>query len=156
MRRALISGLCLLAVSLLSHPAIAVPNIRLTNDGAASIRPHCALDPSGNVVVVWEDGRYGNDEILWQKFDQLGNPLTAVVRVTNTGITAYISSDGRAGGETNGFQPEVRTWTITRKDGGATFYTLHGDVFVYACALISLGIISASFIRQKPDRKRGQ
>ena len=79
-----------------------------------------------------------------------------VVRVTNTGITAYISSDGRAGGETNGFQPEVRTWTITRKNAGATFYTLHGDVFVYACALISLGIISASFISRKPDRKRGQ
>jgi apolipoprotein N-acyltransferase len=72
-----------------------------------------------------------------------------VVRVTNTGITAYISSEGWAGGETNGFQPEVRTWTISRKNTESTFYTRHGDVFVYGCALISLGIISASFIRRR-------
>src|SRR5438132_2586443 len=62
----------------------ATPNIRLTNDAAASIRPRCCLDASGNVIVVWEDGRFGNDEILWQKFDQVGTPITAVVRVTNT------------------------------------------------------------------------
>jgi apolipoprotein N-acyltransferase len=72
-----------------------------------------------------------------------------VVRVTNTGITAYISSEGWAGGETNGFPPEVRTWTISRKNTESTFYTRHGDVFVYGCALISLGIISASFIRRR-------
>ena len=72
-----------------------------------------------------------------------------VVRVTNTGITAYISSNGWAGDETNGFQAEVRTWTISRKNTEATFYTRHGDVFVYGCALISLGIISASFMRRR-------
>jgi apolipoprotein N-acyltransferase len=72
-----------------------------------------------------------------------------VVRVTNTGITAYISSNGWAGDETNGFQAAVRTWTIVRKNTEATFYTRHGDVFVYGCALISLGIISASFMRRR-------
>jgi len=61
-----------------------IPNIRLTIDPASSVRPRVALDPQSNVVVVWQDGRFGNDEILWQKFDQLGSPLTAVVRVTNT------------------------------------------------------------------------
>jgi apolipoprotein N-acyltransferase len=72
-----------------------------------------------------------------------------VVRVTNTGITAYISSSGSTWEETTGFQPEVRTWTISREGAGATFYTRHGDVFVYGCALISLGIISASFMRRR-------
>jgi apolipoprotein N-acyltransferase len=72
-----------------------------------------------------------------------------VVRVTNTGITAYISSNGWTGDETQGFHPEVRTWTIGRKNAETTFYTRHGDVFVYACALISLGIISVSFKRRR-------
>src|SRR5438128_2247815 len=64
--------------------AASIPNIRLTADAASSVRPRVTLDPNGNAVVVWQDGRYGNDEILWQKFDQLGNALTPVVRVTNT------------------------------------------------------------------------
>ena len=72
-----------------------------------------------------------------------------LVRVTNTGITAYISSNGSTWDETPGFRPEVRTWTISRKGAGATFYTRHGDVFVYACALISLAVISASFMRRR-------
>jgi hypothetical protein len=78
-------------------PAVtnALPNIRLTSDASSSARPRVALDPQANVVVVWQDGRFGNDEILWQKFDQLGNPLTAVVRVTNTaGASRY--PDARA------------------------------------------------------------
>src|SRR6185436_15796546 len=72
-----------------------------------------------------------------------------LVRVTNTGITAYISSNGSTWDETPGFRPEVRTWTISRKGAGATFYTRHGDVFVAACALISLGVISASFMKRR-------
>ena len=62
----------------------AAPNVRLTNDPGSSVRPRICFDPSNNVVVVWQDDRYGNNEILWQKFDHLGNPLTVVVRVTNT------------------------------------------------------------------------
>jgi apolipoprotein N-acyltransferase len=72
-----------------------------------------------------------------------------LVRVTNSGITAYISSTGRTRDETSGFQPQVRTWTISRNGAGATFYSRHGDIFVYGCALISLGIVSASFMRRR-------
>jgi len=72
-----------------------------------------------------------------------------LVRVTNSGITAYISSTGQARDETNGFQPEVRTWTVSRRDAGTTFYSRHGDAFVYGCAWISLGIISASLMRKR-------
>ena len=79
-----------------------------------------------------------------------------LVRVTNTGITSYITSNGQTRDETNGFQPQVRPWTISRKSTGTTFYSRHGDIFVYGCALISLGIVSASFMSKKPKRKRGQ
>ena len=64
--------------------ASAVPNLRLTNDAGSSMRPRVALDPSQNLVVVWQDDRYGNYEILWQKFSPLGDPLTPIVRITNT------------------------------------------------------------------------
>jgi hypothetical protein len=45
------------------------PAVRLTSNPAASERPRVALDPQGFAIVVWQDGRYGNREILWQKFD---------------------------------------------------------------------------------------
>src|ERR1044072_2426963 len=73
-----------------------------------------------------------------------------VVRVTNTGISAYITKDGTLKDATRGFQPTARTWAVS-KSSGSTFYSRHGDVFAYACALISLGIISATFT----TRRRG-
>jgi apolipoprotein N-acyltransferase len=112
------------------------------------------------LINISNDGYLGQTPVMRQ---HLSNAIFRavennrdVVRVTNTGITAYISSDGWAGDETKGFHAEVRTWTIGRKNTETTFYTRHGDVFVYGCALISLGIISASLMRQKPERKRGQ
>jgi apolipoprotein N-acyltransferase len=71
-----------------------------------------------------------------------------VVRVTNTGITALHQLNG---------WPETRPTAFSlrfdvddqQKEYGSNFYTRHGDVFVYGCALISLGIISASFMRRR-------
>lgn len=74
-----------------------------------------------------------------------------VLRVTNTGISAYIRKDGSVHDATPGFQPTVRTWTVS-KSSGSTFYSRHGDVFVYACGLISLGIVSATFMTRKRVR----
>jgi apolipoprotein N-acyltransferase len=111
------------------------------------------------LINISNDGYLGPTPVMRQ---HLSNAIFRAVendrdllRVTNTGITAYISSNGQIVDETAGFQPEVRTWTIGRARAGATFYSRHGDVFVYGCALISLGIISASFMRQRPDGKRG-
>jgi apolipoprotein N-acyltransferase len=72
-----------------------------------------------------------------------------VVRVTNSGITALIGSNGTVYDATTGFHEDVRSWTISRGANGVTFYSKHGDVFVYGCALISLGFISASFMRRR-------
>lgn len=83
-----------------------------------------------------------------------------LIRVTNTGITAYISANGTVQDQTGGFQESFRTWTISQAGNETTFYTRHGDVFAYTCALISLGFISASFMRRrvvrKPGHKEGQ
>lgn len=60
------------------------PSIRLTMDAGASLKPRVALDADGNAVVVWQDDRYGNNEILWQKFGLDGVARTSVARVTQT------------------------------------------------------------------------
>jgi apolipoprotein N-acyltransferase len=71
-----------------------------------------------------------------------------MIRVTNSGISAYISSDGAVLDATPSFQEAVRTWTIS-PGGGTTFYSSYGDMFVYGCALITLGFISATFMTRR-------
>lgn len=127
-----------------AHPSIAR---RFVHEGADVL------------INISNDGYLGPTPVMRQ---HLSNAIFRAVendrdllRVTNTGITAYISSNGQTRDETAGFQPEVRTWTIGAKDAGTTFYSRHGDVSVYGCVLISLGIVSASFMNHKPERKRG-
>jgi apolipoprotein N-acyltransferase len=64
-----------------------------------------------------------------------------ILRVTNTGISAYINARGEVSDETQGFQPAVRAWTVKRAAQGKTFYTLYGDVFAWACAALSILIL---------------
>jgi apolipoprotein N-acyltransferase len=59
-----------------------------------------------------------------------------LVRVTNAGITAFIDERGNVRDETKGFEATTRTWNIY-KTSRQTFYTKHGDIFVYACLIIS-------------------
>ena len=72
-----------------------------------------------------------------------------LVRVTNTGISAYIDSNGSVQRRDAEFSGSVRTWTVSKTATGTTFYSRHGDVFVYGCALISLGFISATFMTRR-------
>jgi apolipoprotein N-acyltransferase len=72
-----------------------------------------------------------------------------LVRVTNNGISADIRSDGRILDSTPAFEPAVRTWFLSGQQDDRTFYARHGDILVYACALISLGLISASYRTHK-------
>jgi apolipoprotein N-acyltransferase len=72
-----------------------------------------------------------------------------LVRVTNSGITAYVESNGTARDTTSSFQEAVRTWTVSKAATGSTFYSRHGDVFAYGCALITLGFISATFMTRR-------
>jgi apolipoprotein N-acyltransferase len=56
-----------------------------------------------------------------------------VLRVTNTGLTAYISAQGEVSGLLPDFQPGVTSWTVNRSDGRQTFYTRYGDIWAYTC-----------------------
>lgn len=121
-----------------AHPSIARS---FTNEGAEVL------------INISNDGYLGPTPVMRQ---HLANAVfravendREVVRVTNSGITAFISSTGAVFDQTTGFHEDVRTWTISKGTGKSTFYSRHGDVFVYACALISLGFISASFMKRR-------
>jgi apolipoprotein N-acyltransferase len=121
-----------------AHPSIART---FTNEGADML------------INISNDGYLGPTPVMRQ---HLANAVfravengRAVLRVTNSGITAYIDSSGRIFEATPGFEPAVRTWTVSSKHESTTFYTRHGDVFVYACLMIALGFVSASFFKTR-------
>ena len=66
-----------------------------------------------------------------------------LLRVTNTGLTAYVSGNGKVKDLTSGFQPVVRIWAVNG-NSAKTFYTKHGDLFVGLCAFITLVTLAAS------------
>ena len=122
------------------HPAIARS---FTNAGADVL------------VNISNDGYLGPTPVMRQ---HLANAVfravennRAVLRVTNNGISARISPNGSVQDPTGPFTPMVRSWVTGEKRIGTTFYSRHGDIFVYACALITLGIVSATFM----TRRRG-
>ena len=126
-----------------AHPGIARS---FTNEGADVL------------INISNDGYLGPTPVMRQ---HLANAIFRAVendrdliRVTNTGITAYIRANGTVLDRTDGFQEAVRTWTITQSGNSSTFYSRHGDVFVYGCALMSLGFISASFMRRRVSEAR--
>jgi len=101
------------------------------------------------LINISNDGYLGPTAVMRQHLANAvfravedGRPL---LRVTNTGITAFITSAGEVQDETQGFRPEVRTWTIVRASTAPTFYAAHGDLFVAGCALISLLAFVFSF-----------
>jgi apolipoprotein N-acyltransferase len=67
-----------------------------------------------------------------------GRPL---LRVTNTGLSALIEPDGDIQDQTEGFRTDVRNWSVRDEGVRTTFYTKHGDLFVYVCAAITLLIV---------------
>jgi len=107
-----------------------------------------------NVLInISNDGYLGPTPVMQQHlsnaiFRAVENDRT-VIRVTNSGNSALIEPDGYVSDVTEGFQTAVRTWPAGNRNEGTTFYTRHGDVFVYGCALISLGFISATFMNRR-------
>lgn len=92
------------------------------------------------LIEVTNDGYLGPTPVLRQHLSKAVfravETNRPVVRVTNAGITAFIDERGNVKDETKGFEATTRTWNIY-KTNGQTFYVRHGDIFVYACLIIS-------------------
>jgi len=105
------------------------------------------------LINISNDGYLGPTPVMRQ---HLSNAIfravesdRELVRVTNSGITADIASDGRILDYTSAFEPAVRTWSIGALKLRRTIYQRYGDLFAYACALITLGLISATFMTRR-------
>ena len=118
---------------------------RFVNDGADVL------------INISNDGYLGPTPVMKQ---HLANAVfravennRPVLRVTNTGITAYINSHGEVSDATNGFQTAVRTWRVRRSTSSKTFYTRHGDVFVGISAALSFLFLICTI--SKPRQQSG-
>jgi apolipoprotein N-acyltransferase len=94
------------------------------------------------LINISNDGYLGPTAVMRQ---HLANAIfravengRPVLRVTNTGLSAYIRADGFIQEQTGGFQADVRTWTVSQSLVTNTFYTRHGDLFVYLCTAITV------------------
>ncbi len=76
-----------------------------------------------------------------------------IVRATNTGITALVTSDGRVIDQLPRFVEGSKVWSAQTRNS-KTFYTRHGDLFAIGCALLSgIGILvrCTAFRRNLPE-----
>lgn len=66
-----------------------------------------------------------------------------IVRAANTGISAVIDACGRVVSRTPLFET---TWIVDRvpRLGVDSFYTVHGDLFAWACSLWTLGLLGVA------------
>lgn len=104
------------------------------------------------LINISNDGYLGPTAVMRQHLANAvfravenGRPL---LRVTNTGITAFVTPAGEVRDATPSFQTDVRTWTIARNANTPTFYAAHGDLFAAGCSLLSLFIFALSFRRR--------
>ncbi len=82
---------------------------------------------------------------------------TDVIRATNSGLSARIDRYGVVSGETPMFETATRKWKIKTEDevrgDSLTFYTRHGDIFVIACAVVSVLLLVAAATRSVWEKK---
>ena len=100
-----------------------------------------AHDGAEVLINISNDGYLGPTAVMRQ---HLANAIFRAVengrpvyRVTNSGLSAYINEGGFVYGLTEPFQPDVRVWTNHPGETRDTFYTRHGDLFVYICAVMT-------------------
>ena len=108
---------------------------RLTSEGAVLL------------INISNDGYLGPTAVMRQHLANAvfravenGRP---VLRVTNTGLSAWIENNGRIADLTQPFQPDVRVWWHHQRERRDTFYTKHGDLFVQICTAITVLVFIA-------------
>jgi len=93
------------------------------------------------LVNISDDGWYGDTGAPWQHLNMVRMRAIEnhrwILRSTNTGVTAAIDPAGRV---TVAAPRHVRTslHAAFGYESDTTFYTAHGDVFAYMCALVTL------------------
>jgi apolipoprotein N-acyltransferase len=104
------------------------------------------------LVNISDDGWYGDTSAPWQHLNMARMRAVEnrrwLLRDTNTGVTAAIDPYGRVRESIPRHQVDALPAEFGFRDG-ITFYTAHGDVFAWLCAILSLGVVGWSLGRIK-------
>jgi apolipoprotein N-acyltransferase len=99
------------------------------------------------LVNISDDGWYGDTSAPWQHLNMARMRAIEnrrwLLRDTNNGITAVIDPYGRVRQSIARHQIDALPANYGFRDD-VTFYTAHGDVFAWACAILSLGVVGWS------------
>jgi len=111
-------------------------------------------DGADVIIEMTNDGYLGPTPVLRQ---HLANAVfravetnRPVLRVTNVGITAYITEKGAVLDPTATYQEDTRVWTVSKSDGSQTFYVKYGDWFAWLCSMVTIVLLLLSFKRRDP------
>ncbi len=109
------------------------------------------------LLEITNDGYGGNTPILRQ---HLANAVLRavetnrpVLRVTNVGITAYISERGEISDASKTYETATRIWTVAKSDGKETFYVRNGDLFAWVCTFLTAVFLGLTFFNFRKTRK---
>jgi apolipoprotein N-acyltransferase len=118
-----------------------------------SLARRYSVDGADMIIEISNDGYLGPTPVLRQ---HLANGIfravenrRPVVRATNAGISALITSRGEVQQPTAGFVPDARSWRVERATTVPTFYARYGDVLAIACTVVSLGLFVLAAARRR-------
>jgi len=99
------------------------------------------------LVNISDDGWYGDTSAPWQHLNMARMRAIEnrrwILRDTNNGVTAVIDPNGRVRESIPRHKVDALPAEFGFRDD-VTFYTQHGDVFAWVCALVAVGIVGWS------------
>jgi apolipoprotein N-acyltransferase len=103
------------------------------------------------LVNISDDGWYGDTSAAWEHLNMVRMRAIEnhrwVLRATNTGVTAAIDPYGRVvASAPRHIRTSLRVGFNYERD--VTFYSAHGDLFAYFCALIAAGGLGLGLLRR--------
>ena len=105
---------------------------------------HFAKNGAEVLVNISDDGWYGDTSAPWQHLNMARMRAIEnrrwLLRDTNNGVTAAIDPYGRVRQSIPRHQADALPARYGFRDD-ITFYTAHGDVFAWVCAILSLGVV---------------
>jgi len=103
------------------------------------------------LVNISDDGWYGDTSAAWEHLNMVRMRAIEnhrwVLRATNTGVTAAIDPYGRV---VTSAPRHIRTSLRVgfNYEHDLTFYSVHGDLFAYLCALVTAGGLGLGLLRR--------
>jgi len=120
---------------------------------------HFAQHGAEVLVNISDDGWYGDTSAPWQHLNMARMRAIEnrrwLLRDTNNGVTAAIDPYGRVRQSIPRHQVDALPAQYGFRDD-ITFYTAHGDVFAWVCALISAGVIVWAVNKHSAPQKQSQ